>query len=148
MFSFPCNLYYLWIIYRLRIMKNTTPRNKKIYKCISLSQGSASCGPQNKSGPLFIFVSPGTKAWFYIFRWLKRRNFMTHEKYLKLPVSVFINKVLLKSWRGVYFCPLSTAAFPVQYQNSVIAVDAMGHHGILSQPDHAHSLNSLWPHGL
>ena len=68
---------------------------------------------------------------------------MTHEKYLKLPVSVFINKVLLKSRRGVYFCPFSTAAFLVQYQNSVIAVDAMGHHGILSQPDHAHSLNSL-----
>ena len=68
---------------------------------------------------------------------------MTREKYLKLPVSVFINKVLLKSWRGVYSCPLSMAAFPVQYQNSVIAVDAMGHHGILGQPDHAQSLNSL-----
>lgn len=37
------------------------PEIKK-YKCISLSQGSASCGPQNKFDSLLVFVSPGTKA--------------------------------------------------------------------------------------
>ena len=68
---------------------------------------------------------------------------MTHDKYLKIPISVFINKVLLKSWRGAFFYLFPMAAFPIQYQNSVIAVDTMRHHGILSQSDHAQSLSRV-----
>ena len=35
------------------------------------------------------------------------------------------------------------AAFPIQYQNSAIAIGTMWHHGILSQSDHAQSRLTL-----
>lgn len=36
-------------------MNNEKQHPEIKYKCISLSQGSASCSPQNKSGLLLIF---------------------------------------------------------------------------------------------